>query len=40
MLNQLEKLKSRLSYRSERKIPDVKEEEEEQTNRKLKKLKP
>ena len=39
MSNQLMKLKRRLSKRSERKKPDVKEEEE-QTNTKLEKLKP
>ena len=38
MSKQIMKLKRRLSYRSERKIPDVKEEEE-QTNTKLEKLK-
>ena len=38
MSNQLMKLKKRLSYKSDRKIPDVKEEEK-QTNRKLEKRK-
>ena len=39
MSNQVMELKMRLSYRSEGKIPDVKEEEK-QTNTKLEKLKP
>ena len=38
MSNQLMKLKRRLSYRSDTKIPDVKEEEE-QTNTKVENLK-